>query len=236
MGDGDFYSSEQSLTVMRAGAVRIEHVAADGSTTVLKESVPVLDGEVIDAAVMDVAALRSFLAEQIRDAKEQGVLFSLHLKATMMKVSDPIMFGHAVEVYFADVFDKHGAAFDAAGVDPNNGWAGVLSTIETMPADQRAAIEADIAAAYENGPDLAMVNSDKGITNLHVPSDVIVDASMPAMIRTSGQMWNAAGEPQDTKAVIPDSSYAGVYQTVIDDCTPTARSTRRRWAASRTSD
>ena len=209
MGDHDFCSNEQSLTVAADGAVRIEHVAADGSTTVLKDSVPVLAGEVIDSTAMDVAALRSFLAEQIRDAKEQGVLFSIHLKATMMKVSDPIIFGHAVEVFFADVFAKHGAAIAAAGGDPRNGWAGVLSAIETMPADQRAAIEADIAAAYENGPDLAMVDSDKGITNLHVPSDVIVDASMPAMIRTSGQMWNAAGEQQDTKAVIPDSSYAG---------------------------
>jgi isocitrate dehydrogenase len=218
MGQHDFRSNEQSLTVATDGAVRIEHVAADGSTTVLKDSVPVLAGEVIDSTAMDVAALRSFLAEQIRDAKEQGVLFSLHLKATMMKVSDPIIFGHAVEVFFADVFAKHGEVIVAAGGDPRNGWASVLSAIETLPADRRAAIEADIAAAYENGPDLAMVDSDNGITNLHVPSDVIVDASMPAMIRTSGQMWNAAGEQQDTKAVIPDSSYAGVYQTVIEDC------------------
>jgi isocitrate dehydrogenase len=218
MGEHDFFSNEQSLTVDADGAVRIEHVAADGSTTVLKDSVPVLAGEVIDSTAMDVAALRSFLAEQIREAKEQGVLFSLHLKATMMKVSDPIMFGHAVEVFFADVFAKYGEAIAAAGGDPRNGWASVLSAVESLPADQRAAIEADIAAAYENGPDLAMVDSDKGITNLHVPSDVIVDASMPAMIRTSGQMWNAAGEQQDTKAVIPDSSYAGVYQTVIEDC------------------
>ncbi len=218
MGDHDFRSNEQSLTVAADGAVRIEHVAADGSTTVLKESVPVLAGEVIDSTAMDVAALRSFLAEQIRDAKQQGVLFSIHLKATMMKVSDPIIFGHAVEVFFADVFAKYGDVIAAAGGDPRNGWAGVLSAIETLPADERAAIEADIAVAYENGPDLAMVDSDKGITNLHVPSDVIVDASMPAMIRTSGQMWNAAGEQQDAKAVIPDSSYAGVYQTVIEDC------------------
>ena len=218
MGEHDFRSNEQSLTVAADGAVRIEHVGADGTTTVLKESVAVLAGEVIDSTTMDVDALRTFLAEQIREAKEQGVLFSLHLKATMMKVSDPIIFGHAVEVFFADVFAKHGDAIAAAGGDPRNGWAGVLSAIETLPADQRTAIEADIAAAYENGPDLAMVDSDKGITNLHVPSDVIVDASMPAMIRTSGQMWNAAGEQQDTKAVIPDSSYAGVYQTVIEDC------------------
>ena len=218
MGDHDFASNEQSLTVGADGAVRIEHVAADGTTTVLKESVPVLAGEVIDSTSMDVAALRSFLAEQLREAKEQDVLFSIHLKATMMKVSDPIIFGHAVEVFFADVFAKHGDAIAAAGGDPRNGWASVLSAVESMPADQRAAIEVDIAAAYEQGPDLAMVDSDKGISNLHVPSDIIVDASMPAMIRTSGQMWNAAGEQQDAKAVIPDSSYAGVYQAVIEDC------------------
>ena len=218
MGEHDFRSNEQSLTVAADGAVRIEHVGSDGAVTVLKESVPVLAGEVIDSTAMDVAALRSFLAAQISDAKQQGVLFSLHLKATMMKVSDPIMFGHAVEVFFADVFANHGDAIAAAGGDPRNGWASVLSAVESLPADQRAAIEADIAAAYANGPDLAMVDSDKGITNLHVPSDVIVDASMPAMIRTSGQMWNAAGEQQDAKAVIPDSSYAGVYQTVIEDC------------------
>ena len=218
MGEHDFRSNEQSLTVAADGAVRIEHVGSDGAVTVLKESVPVLAGEVIDSTAMDVAALRSFLAAQISDAKQQGVLFSLHLKATMMKVSDPIMFGHAVEVFFADVFAKYGDAIAAAGGDPRNGWASVLSAVESLPADQRAAIEADIAAAYANGPDLAMVDSDKGITNLHVPSDVIVDASMPAMIRTSGQMWNAAGEQQDAKAVIPDSSYAGVYQTVIEDC------------------
>ncbi len=218
MDGHDFFSNEQSLTVPDDGAVRIEHVGVDGVTTVLKESVPVLAGEVIDSTAMDVAALRSFLAEQLRAAKYEGVLFSIHLKATMMKVSDPIMFGHAVEVFFADVFAKHGDAIAAAGGDPRNGWASVLAAVESLPAEQRAAVEADIAAAYEAGPDLAMVDSDKGITNLHVPSDVIVDASMPAMIRTSGQMWNAAGEQQDTKAVIPDSSYAGVYETVIDDC------------------
>ncbi len=218
MGAHDFYSNEKSMTVAADGAVRLEHVGADGTTTVLRESVPVLAGEVIDSTAMDVAALRSFLADEMRAAKEQGVLFSIHLKATMMKVSDPIMFGHAVEVFFADVFAEHGDVIAAAGGDPRNGWAGVLSAIDTLPADQRAAIEADIASAYEHGPDLAMVDSDKGITNLHVPSDIIVDASMPAMIRTSGQMWNAAGEQQDAKAVIPDSSYAGVYQTVIEDC------------------
>ncbi len=218
MGQHDFRSNEQSMTVAADGAVRIEHVGTDGAVTVLKESVPVLAGEVIDATAMDVAALRAFLASEISDSKEQGVLFSLHLKATMMKVSDPIIFGHAVEVFFADVFAKHGDALTAAGGDPRNGWASVLSAVESLPADQRAAVEADIAAAYESGPDIAMVDSDNGITNLHVPSDVIVDASMPAMIRTSGQMWNAAGEQQDAKAVIPDSSYAGVYQTVIEDC------------------
>jgi isocitrate dehydrogenase len=218
MGADDFRSNEQSITAAADTTLRIEYVADDGAVTVLKESVPVLAGEVVDSSVMNVAALRAFLAEQIADAKDQGVLFSLHLKATMMKVSDPIMFGHAVEVFFGDVFAKYGDAIAAAGGDPNNGWASVLAAVESMPAGQRAEIEADIAAAYAAGPDIAMVDSDKGITNLHVPSDVIVDASMPAMIRTSGQMWNAAGEQQDTKAVIPDSSYAGVYQAVIDDC------------------
>ncbi len=218
MGDHDFRSNEQAITLAGDTTLRIEHVDADETVTVLKDAFPVLAGEVVDSTVMEVAALRTFLAEQIADARAEGVLFSIHLKATMMKVSDPIMFGHAVEVFFADVFAEHGDAIAAAGGDPNNGWASVLAAVESMPADQRAAIEADIATAYENGPDLAMVDSDHGITNLHVPSDVIVDASMPAMIRTSGQMWNKAGEPQDTKAVIPDSCYAGVYQAVIDDC------------------
>ena len=175
-------------------------------------------GEVIDSTVMSVAALRTFLAEQIADAKAKDVLFSLHMKATMMKVSDPIIFGHAVEVFFADLFAKHGDVLEAAGANTHDGLGQVIDVIATLPADQKAAIEADLAAGFANGPDLAMVDSDRGITNLHVPSDVIVDASMPAMIRTSGQMWNAAGEQQDTKAVIPDSSYAGVYQVVIDDC------------------
>ncbi len=218
MAAHDFRSNEQAITLASDTTLRIEHVDPDGTVTVLKDSVAVLAGEVVDSTVMEVAALRTFLAEQIVDARAQGVLFSIHLKATMMKVSDPIIFGHAVEVFFAHVFAEHGDAIAAAGGDPNNGWASVLDAVESMPADQRAAIEADIAAAYENGPDLAMVDSDKGITNLHVPSDVIVDASMPAMIRTSGQMWNKAGEQQDTKAVIPDSSYAGVYAAVIDDC------------------
>ncbi len=218
MGANDFASNEQSITVAEAGALRIEHVDADGAVRVLKESVPVLAGEVVDSTVMRVAALREFLAAQIADAKERGVLFSLHLKATMMKVSDPIIFGHAVEMFFSDVVEKYGAALDEAGANPNNGLGSVLDVVRAMPEDQRDAILAAIEAAFEAGPDVAMVDSDRGITNLHVPSDVIVDASMPAMIRTSGQMWNEAGEQQDTKAVIPDSSYAGVYQAVIDDC------------------
>jgi isocitrate dehydrogenase len=167
---------------------------------------------------MQKAALISFLEQQVADARAKGVLFSLHMKATMMKVSDPIIFGHAVRVYFADLFAKHGATFDALGVDVNNGFGDLLGRLGTLPAAEREAIEADIAATYARGPALAMVDSDRGITNLHVPSDVIIDASMPAMIRTSGQMWNAAGETQDTKAVIPDSSYAGIYQAVFDDC------------------
>ncbi|MDG2233627.1 MAG: NADP-dependent isocitrate dehydrogenase, partial [Ilumatobacter sp.] len=218
MSSGDFAHNEQSVTVSEAGTLRIEHVAADGSVSILKESIPVLADEVIDSTVMSVDALRAFLADQIADAKAKDVLFSLHLKATMMKVSDPIIFGHAVRAYFSDVFAEHGDALAAAGANPNNGLGNVISSLSNLPADKQAQIEADIAAAIENGPDLAMVDSDNGITNLHVPSDVIVDASMPAMIRTSGQMWNAAGDQQDVKATIPDSSYAGIYQVVIDDC------------------
>ena len=218
MSAGDFRSNEQSVTFAAATTVRIEHVDADGAVTVLKPSVPVLAGEIVDSTVMSVAALRAFLAEQIADAKAKGVLFSLHLKATMMKVSDPIIFGHAVVMYFADVAREYGAALAEAGANPNNGLGSVLEVVDGMPADQRDAIRAAVEAELDAGPDLAMVDSDRGITNLHVPSDVIVDASMPAMIRTSGQMWNKAGEQQDTKAVIPDSSYAGVYQVVIDDC------------------
>ncbi len=218
MGHDDFRSNERSTTVDADGSLRIEHAADDGTVTVLRESVAVEAGEVVDATFMEVAALRSFLADQMARAADEGVLLSLHLKATMMKVSDPIIFGHAVEVYFADVFERHRDALERAGADPNNGLAAVLSAVAELPADEREAIEADIAAAMETGPDLAMVDSDRGITNLHVPSDVIVDASMPAMIRTSGHMWNAAGDEQDTLAVIPDSSYAGVYQVVIDDC------------------
>ena len=218
MDHGDFFSNEKSTTIKQAGKLKIELVAEDGNVTTLKESVPVLAGEIVDATFMNVAALKQFLTEQINDAKAKGVLFSLHLKATMMKVSDPIIFGHAVRVFFHDVFDKYAAALEEAGVNVNNGLGNLLTEIEELPDAKRDAILADIKTAYENGPALAMVNSDKGITNLHVPSDVIIDASMPAMIRTSGQMWNADGKQQDTKAVIPDSSYAALYQETIDFC------------------
>ena len=218
MGGKDFYSNEKSVTVAEATTVKIEFVAADGSTTVLKEKTALLPGEIIDATVLNKAALVAFLAEQIAKAKQDDLLFSIHLKATMMKVSDPIIFGRAVEVFFKDLLAKHAATFSALGVDLRNGFGDLVSKIQTLPADQKAEIEADIQAAYASGPALAMVNSDKGITNLHVPSDVIVDASMPAMIRSSGKMWNAQGKLQDTLAVIPDSSYAGVYQTTLDFC------------------
>ncbi len=218
MGRDDFFSNEKSLTVPAATTVRIEHVAADGAVTVLKDKTPLKAGEILDATVMRKAALVSFLEQQVARAKSEGILFSVHLKATMMKVSDPIIFGHVVRVFFKDVLARHAATLASLGVDLNNGFGDLLAKIASLPADQKAAIEADIAAAYASGPALAMVNSDKGITNLHVPSDVIVDASMPAMIRTSGQMWNAAGKGQDTLCVIPDSSYAGVYQAVIDFC------------------
>ncbi len=218
MNTGDFFHNEKSVTVPAATTVRIEHVAKDGSTTVLKDGLALLEGEIIDGTYMSKKALLAFLREQVRDAKARGVLFSLHMKATMMKVSDPIIFGHAVRVFFSELFDKHGAALEALGANPNDGFGDVVARIESLPADQRAAMQADIDVAYDNGPGLAMVNSDKGITNLHVPSDIIIDASMPAMIRTSGQMWDADGKTQDTKAVIPDSSYAGVYQEVIDFC------------------
>ena len=215
MGAGDFRSSERSVTVPKATDVRIELVDEAGSVTVLKERVRLGDGEVIDAAVMSKAALVDFLTEQVADARRQGVLFSLHLKATMMKVSDPIIFGHAVRVFFDDVFAQHGATLDAAGFDPSDGLAVLDAALDKLPEAERAPVQAAIAAAYEQGPALAMVDSDRGITNLHVPSDVIIDASMPAMIRTSGQMWNAAGEQQDAKAVIPDSSYAPLYDETI---------------------
>jgi len=215
MDGGDFYGSEQSVTVEKAGAVRIELVGADGKTTVLKEKTPLLAGEVIDGAVMSAKALKAFFEREVADAKQKGVLLSLHLKATMMKVSDPIMFGYAVEVYFKDLFAKHGATFKQLGVDPSNGFGDVVSKIASLPADKKAEIEADIKAVYAKQPPLAMVNSDKGITNLHVPSDVIIDASMPAAIRSSGRMWGPDGKEYDMKAMIPDRSYAGVYQEVI---------------------
>ncbi|MGB0588084.1 MAG: NADP-dependent isocitrate dehydrogenase [Myxococcota bacterium] len=218
MGGDDFRSNERSVTIDAATTARIEHVAGDGTVTVLKQSVPLLEGEIIDGTFMNTAALVRFLDAQIKDAKANGVLFSLHMKATMMKVSDPIIFGHGVRAFFKSLFAKHGETFDALGVDVNNGFGDLLGKLDELPSSQRAQIQADIEAAYAEGPALAMVNSDKGITNLHVPSDVIIDASMPAMIRTSGCMWNAAGDTQDTKAVIPDSSYAGVYQAVIDFC------------------
>lgn len=218
MDSGDFYGTEKSALIAAAGDVKIELTAADGSKTVLKEKTPVKAGEIIDAAVLSTAKLKSFLQAQIDDARAQGVLFSVHLKATMMKVSDPVIFGHVVSVFYKDVLAKHAAALKQAGFDPNNGIGDLYAKIQSLPADQQAAITADIDAAYKTLPQLAMVNSDKGITNLHVPSDVIVDASMPAMIRDSGKMWNAEGKLQDAKAVIPDRCYAGVYQAVIDDC------------------
>jgi len=218
MDAGDFYGSEKSALINEAGSVRIELLAADGSVQVLKEKTSLKAGEVIDAAVMSKNALRSFVAAQISDARASGVLLSVHLKATMMKVSDPIMFGHVVSVYYQDVLGKHADTLKSIGFDPNNGIGDLYTKIKALPADKQAEIEADIKAVYAAGPQLAMVNSDKGITNLHVPSDVIVDASMPAMIRDSGKMWGADGELHDTKAVIPDRCYAGVYQAVIEDC------------------
>ena len=218
MSDNDFAHSEKSLTLDSEDEVKIEFVDKNGNTTVLKDSLSLLPGEVIDAAALSKNELLEFLENQVQDAKEKGVLFSLHMKATMMKVSDPIIFGHAVRVYFKDVFEKHGETLDKLGVDPNNGFGDLEEKIKELPEEKQAEIQADIQACYENGPDLAMVNSHKGITNLHVPSDVIIDASMPAMIRTSGQMWNKNDETQDTKAVIPESSYAGIYQEIIDFC------------------
>ena len=218
MDGGDFRSNEKSTTIAASGNVRIELAAEDGSITVLKDKTPVLAGEVIDATTMSIRALRDFLESEMGSAREQGVLFSLHLKATMMKVSDPIIFGHAVRVFFKDVFDKHGAVFEDLGVNANDGLGNLLETIQALPEAKRKEIETDIETTYTQRPDLAMVNSDRGITNLHVPSDVIVDASMPAMIRTSGRMWNKDGGEQDTKAVIPDNSYAGVYQETISFC------------------
>lgn len=218
MNDGDFQSNEKSMTVAEATDARIEFVGQDGKTTVLKPKVSLQAGEVIDGTFMSSRALREFLEAQIEDAKKQGVLFSVHLKATMMKVSDPKIFGHVVSVFFKEVFEKHAAVFQKLGVDPDNGLGDLYAKIKTLPEDQRAAIEADIQAVYKKRPALAMVNSDKGITNLHVPSDVIIDASMPPAIRDSGKMWGPDGKLQDIKAVIPDSSYAPVYQEVISFC------------------
>ena len=218
MDGGDFYGSEKSALIAEAGNVKIELIGKDGKTTVLKEKTAVKAGEVIDAAVLSRRALRDFIEAQINDARAKGLLFSVHLKATMMKVSDPILFGNVVSVFYKDVLSKHAEVLKQIGFDPNNGIGDLYARIKTLPADQQAAIEADLQAAYTQRAALAMVNSDKGITNLHVPSDVIVDASMPAMIRDSGRMWNAEGKLQDTKAVIPDRCYADIYQAVIDDC------------------
>jgi isocitrate dehydrogenase len=218
MTDGDFRHSETSVTIPSATTLRIEHVAADGTTTVLKDGLSVLEGEIVDAAVMHKAALQAFLAREVADAKVQGVLFSVHLKATMMKVSDPIIFGHAVQAYFADVFERYADDLASVGADPNQGLGGVLADLQKLPEAKRTEIEQAIQAAYESGPALAQVDSSRGITNLHVPSDVIIDASMPAAIRSSGQMWNAEDKLQDTKYVIPDSSYAPLYDETVKHC------------------
>ena len=218
MTDGDFRHSETSVTVPAATTLRIEHVADDGTTTVLTESLPVTAGEIVDAAVMRRAALDAFLAEQVAAAKEEGVLFSVHLKATMMKVSDPILFGHAVTAYFPDVFDRYREDLESVGASPDNGLASVITALQDLPAETREGIEKAIEDSYETGPRIAMVDSSRGITNLHVPSDVIIDASMPAAIRSSGQMWNRDDEQQDTLFVIPDSSYAALYAETVDHC------------------
>ncbi len=218
MNDGDFYSSEKSTVIDTAGDLQISLISDDGSETILREKVAVQANEVVDASRMDCAALREFFAREMDDAKQQGVLLSLHLKATMMKVSDPIMFGHAVKVYYKAVLDKYGDLFEEIGVDANNGIGDIYAKIAGLDSAKRAEIEADLAAVYESRPKLAMVNSDKGITNLHVPSDVIIDASMPAAIRSSGQMWGPDGKLADTKAMIPDRCYAGIYDEVIRDC------------------
>jgi len=218
MTDGDFYSSEKSAVMTGDDDVKIEFVSEDGSTTTLKESTPLLAGEVIDASLMSASALREFLAKEVKDAKEQDVLFSIHLKATMMKVSDPIMFGHAVSVFFKDAFEKYSSVFNDLGVNTSNGLGDVYSKIATLPEAQKNEIEAALKACMDNGPEMAMVDSDKGITNLHVPSDVIIDASMPAAIRTSGQMWGPDGKLKDTKFIIPDRCYAGIYRETVNFC------------------
>ncbi|WP_237204612.1 NADP-dependent isocitrate dehydrogenase [Rothia nasimurium] len=218
MGHDDFFSNEKSVIIEADDTLKIQHIGTDGTVTVLKESVPVLAGEIVDGTYMNVAELDKFLAEQVARAKAEGVLFSVHLKATMMKVSDPILFGRVVRAYFSELFETYGEQLDAAGLNGNNGLAAIISGIDTLPEDIREDVRELIHKGLQEGPELAYVNSDKGITNLHVPSDVIVDASMPAMIRTSGQMWGESGQQADTLAVLPDSSYAGVYQTVIEDC------------------
>ena len=218
MSEGDFAHNEKSYTTPAATTVKIVHTDTEGNTTVLKDNLALQAEEIIDATVMSKKALLAFLEREIKDAKEKDILMSLHMKATMMKVSDPIIFGHAVRTYFKPVFEKHADTFKKIGVDVNNGFGNLIENLEELPEAKRKEIQADIDAAFNEGPDLAMVNSDKGITNLHVPSDVIIDASMPAMIRTSGQMWNKDGKQQDTKAIIPDSSYAGVYTATIDFC------------------
>jgi isocitrate dehydrogenase len=218
MTGGDFRSNEKSVTIPAATTAKIEFVGADGKVTVLKEKIALQAGEVLDATFMSVKALRKFIEEQIEDAKQKGVLFSLHMKATMMKISDPKIFGHAVTVFYKDVFEKHGETLKKLGVDPDNGIGDLYAKIKSLPEDQRKAIEADIQEVYRKRPPMAMVNSDKGITNLHVPSDVIIDASMPPVIRDSGKMWNPEGKLQDVKCVIPDSSYAPVYHEVVEFC------------------
>jgi len=218
MNGGDFFANEKSVTMPSATNASIVHTSSNGTKTTLKNSLALLDGEIIDATVMNKKALMTFLDQQITDSKERGVLFSLHMKATMMKVSDPIIFGMVIEVFFKDLIAKHKSTLTELGVDFRNGFGDLIEKMNELSADKKAELEADIKIAFENGPEVAMVNSDLGITNLHVPSDVIIDASMPAMIRTSGQMWDKEGKQQDTKAVIPDSSYAGIYQATIDFC------------------
>jgi len=218
MAEGDFFGSEQSTTVPAATSVTIQHTGSDGTVSVLKDNIALQAGEVIDAACMSAQALREFLEAEIQDANKQGVLMSLHMKATMMKVSDPIIFGHAVKVYYRDVFEKYSEQFAALGVDANNGIGDVYAKIQSLTDEERTAIEADLQAVYSTRPDMAMVDSDRGITNLHVPSDIIIDASMPAALRSSGQMWGPDGQLHDMKAIIPDRSYAGIYQEVIDYC------------------
>jgi isocitrate dehydrogenase len=218
MDSGDFYGSEQSIIVPGDTDANIQFIATDGTETVLRPGIALLAGEVIDSSVMSRTELRTFLAKEIQDAKEQGVLLSLHLKATMMKVSDPVIFGHAVTVYYEEAFNKHASLFEELGIDPNNGVGDVYAKISSLPEAQQSEIKADIEACYTSRPDLAMVDSDKGITNLHVPSDIIIDASMPAAIRSSGQMWGPDGQLHDTKSIIPDRCYAGIYQAVISFC------------------